>query len=73
MTGRLQSRVSRLEAWREKTPPVAEMSDDDLDRLIAFNRTRLKAAGENPDDEMRALGFTDDDFGRWDALVAEGA
>lgn len=73
MTGRLQSRVSRLEIWRQRTPPLSEMSDDDLERLIASSRGRSKAAGENPDEEIRAMGFTDDDFAKWDALAAEVA
>jgi len=71
MTGRLQTRVNRLEAWREKTPPLAEMSDDDLERLIAVSRARGTSAGENPDDELLAMGFGNEDFARWDAITME--
>lgn len=45
--------------------------NENTERLIAFNRARLKAAGENPDDEMREMGFSDEDFARWDALATE--
>jgi hypothetical protein len=47
------------------------MSDAELERLIAFNRARLTAAGDDTDEEMRAMGFTDEDFARWDALAVE--